>query len=629
MARLKNVIIEMDYTPDLQDAALNTRQERGPAAGFAAMGAPDAPALSSMPGFRLDAEFGVVQVPAQAPGGGAGMDARETQAAIAPEQSTYIVRGVIDEDQLDYAAAAASAASARVFSDPVIEPCLICPGSPPLGNDATVARLLCVPSLASRRMDGFGVMVAVVDTGFNLAYLRSRGRTPIFDFAKSWVPRPGLIPGSMPVNHGTMCAFDATIAAPRATLLDIAVLASTRTGGSAMDGLLSDAVLAYSFLLRMFTQRRPGDPHSLVVSNSWGMFNPSWDFPVGHPGNYSDNPNHPFNRIVGSLNRAGADILFAAGNCGRDCPDGRCGGLVTGGIYGANSHPDVLSIGGVDTNKDRVGYSTSGPGHLVRPKPDICGYTHFQGSRVYPADGGTSAATPVVAGVLAAFRSRFPYDASDPLAAPANVRDIFRKTAEHRGAPGFNFDYGFGIVNGCKLAAMTRLTADVESEPVESSEAGWPDADHELAELEAEISVHEATDAGAWSGGSGTAAAQTPTASPAARQAEDAGGYGGAEAGAPSEPSYTAGAPEDESAGFEGEAAAPPPGCAQHVANLKRVIALANQNAALRRCLAYHVCKKGPKPDCSRTALQLVSSVNRILQTCPQFRIPFCKSIHA
>ena len=35
-----------------------------------------------------------------------------------------------------------------------------------------------------------------------------------------------------------------------------------------------------------------------MVSNSWGMFDPAWDFPVGHPGNYSDNPNHPFNIIV-------------------------------------------------------------------------------------------------------------------------------------------------------------------------------------------------------------------------------------------------------------------------------------------------------------------------------------------
>ena len=190
----------------------------------------------------------------------------------------------------------------------------------------------------------------------------------------------------------------------------------------------------------------------MVVNNSWGMFHPSWDFPVGDPGNYSDNPNHPFNRIVGALERAGADILFAAGNCGADCPDGRCRGVTAMAIYGANSHPQVLSVAGVDTSKQRVGYSAIGPGRLDRMKPDISGYTHFKGSGVYSADGGTSAATPVVAGVVAAVRSVFPYDPATPASAPAAVRNMLTKTAEDRGLVGYDFEYGWGIVNGCRLA---------------------------------------------------------------------------------------------------------------------------------------------------------------------------------
>ncbi len=107
-----------------------------------------------------------------------------------------------------------------------------------------------------------------------------------------------------------------------------------------MDGLLSDAILAYSVLLQMM--RTPEDQrpyHALVVNNSWGMFHPSWDFPPGHPGRYSDNVNHPFNVIIGSLAGAGADILFAAGNCGSDCPDGRCRGVTSGQITGASHIP--------------------------------------------------------------------------------------------------------------------------------------------------------------------------------------------------------------------------------------------------------------------------------------------------
>ena len=48
--------------------------------------------------------------------------------------------------------------------------------------------------------------------------------------------------------------------------------------------------------------------HSLVVSNSWGMFQRSWDFPPGNPGRYGDNPAHPFNIIVASLATAGAGL---------------------------------------------------------------------------------------------------------------------------------------------------------------------------------------------------------------------------------------------------------------------------------------------------------------------------------
>ena len=110
-----------------------------------------------------------------------------------------------------------------------------------------------------------------------------------------------------------MVAYDVCIAAPRCTLLDIALLQSQAQGPTIMSGFLSDAVLAYRHLLDiMLAPQRPGEGRSLVVNNSWAMFHPSWDFPVGHAGNYSDNPNHPFNRIVGSLERAGADIVFAA-----------------------------------------------------------------------------------------------------------------------------------------------------------------------------------------------------------------------------------------------------------------------------------------------------------------------------
>jgi subtilisin family serine protease len=259
-----------------------------------------------------------------------------------------------------------------------------------------------------------------------------------------------------------MCAFDAMIGAPECTLLDIAVLQSTAPGSTIMEGVLSDAVRAYAHLVAVASD--PAWPYSaLAVNNSWGMFHPSWDYPVGHPGNYSDNANHPFNRIVGTLERAGADILFAAGNCGRECPDGRCQGLTNAGVFGANSHPQVTCVAGVDTGRQRVGYSTSGPGRLMRSKPDVCGYTHFAGSGVYAADGGTSAATPVVAGLVAAVRTRLPYEASKQATHPAAMRWLLMRTADDLGTAGFDFDHGHGVVNGHKLATAVKILSVVKA----------------------------------------------------------------------------------------------------------------------------------------------------------------------
>ena len=156
---------------------------------------------------------------------------------------------------------------------------------------------------------------------------------------------------------------------------------------------------------------------------------------------------------MGVLEGLGADILFAAGNCGVDCPDSQCGGVTTKTIYGANSHPQVTCVAGVGVNKNRVGYSSIGPGRLTPDKPDLSGYTHFKGSKVYPADSGTSAATPVVAGVVAALRTQMSQDPTDPNTSPAAVRKILTTTANQTNNIGYSFDYDWGTVSGCNIAA--------------------------------------------------------------------------------------------------------------------------------------------------------------------------------
>ena len=441
----RRVIVELKHNKDLAEIAYSTAPVSEKTL--------DTGTVPKIAGVTFEKSFAPANVPAMTPR--TAMDVPYVSGgkfdlSFEPTDSTYVVRAELDETRIDDVRR--DGAVVGVYADVEIQPTIICPGDPPMGTDADVERLLCVPQMHRIGMNGLGVLVAIVDTGFNLAYLAAHGKTITLDAARSWVPNVGNVPGNAPVSHGTMCAFDTAIAAPQATFLDIQVLRSTATGPTPMSGVLSDAVRAYSHLCNiMVAPRRPGEHRSMIVSNSWGMFHPSWDFPVGDPGNYSDNPNHPFNRIVSALEQVGADILFAAGNCGRDCPDGRCQSVTANAIYGANGHPSVLTIAGVDVTKARVGYSTQGPGRLSRNKPDVCGYTHFRGSGVYTADGGTSAATPVVAGVVAAVRTKRPYALGNPAASPAAVRALMRSTAEDQGTAGFDFDYGFGVVGGCRL----------------------------------------------------------------------------------------------------------------------------------------------------------------------------------
>lgn len=407
--------------------------------------------VGTLPGLTIDPDFPPVQIPqVQTPTGAAPATAGQPSVfSFAPQHSSYVVRGTIPDGSAQAAALQAVTAHADVvgvFADPVIESTVICGGGPQ-GSHHDVGSRLSVPVLQKNGLDGAGVLLAIVDTGINSAHLAARGIRAQVDVARSWAPA-GVEsrPGRHAVGHGTMCAFDACIAAPAVTLLDYAVLLSTTAGGSGMAGLLSDAVLAYANLRKVLTDL-PQDRRAMVVSNSWGMYSPKWDFPPGHPGNYSDNPNHPFNVIVGSLVAEGADVLFAAGNCGRDCPDGRCAFGSTMSICGANSHPAVLCVAGVDVGQQRVGYSSQGPGRLSGMKPDISAYTHFSGSGVWPADSGTSAACPVAAGVLAAVRTRYPATRITP----AQMQALVKKTAEDRSTTGFDEDYGWGVIDPAAL----------------------------------------------------------------------------------------------------------------------------------------------------------------------------------
>jgi hypothetical protein len=402
-------------------------------------------------GFILDPSFPALPL--------ASADPNKISLAAATSTSAplFVARGTIEADKID--SVRSKSGGMQIFADPQVGLFPHC-GANPIEDRARVERLLDVATLASRKLDGSKVAIAIMDTGINLKHLKAAGVKAHLDKTVFWAPS-GIprTPGEYKVDHGTMCAYDALIAAPNATLLDFPILQSQTPGGSVMAGFLSDALLAYSFLHTAFSS--PSWKYrALVINNSWGMYHPSWDFPDGHPGRYSDNPRHPFNIIVGTMAQAGADILFAAGNCGKDCPDKRCQGVSKRTITGANALPDVLTLAGCDTTEDRLGYSSQGPAipGMGADKPDLTAYAHFLGSQAFGVgepDSGTSTACPVAAGCVAALRTKLPPTQTTP----AQLFTALRNTAAAPPHPGTSVksDYGAGIIRPIAAASSLGL----------------------------------------------------------------------------------------------------------------------------------------------------------------------------
>jgi len=383
-------------------------------------------------GVRFDETYHPVQVWRRIGGGDDPPAASGFNYGALGPAATYAVRvDADDEDAVERLRRDRRAEVVGVFADPAVSPfpSPYC-GASPIGATQDVARLLGVPALHRAKLTGRGVHVAVVDTGID------GSRIPV---AGGWAPTPGYVPGSSAPNHGTMVAYDVRIAAPDAQIFDYALLKSQAGTWAAF---LSDAIAAFADLVEQVNAA----PGRWVVNNSWGLFDRASDAPIGSPENYSANPDHPFNQVTGALVAAGADVFFAAGNCGADCPDPRCGAADTGAgasIHGANSHPEVVSVAAVTVTDRRLGYSSQGPGALYSRKPDLAGFSHFAGSGIYPADGGTSAASPVAVGVAAALRQAF---ATDRLA-PAQLKGLLQRTARDLNGAGWDYDLGYGVID--------------------------------------------------------------------------------------------------------------------------------------------------------------------------------------
>jgi serine protease AprX len=309
---------------------------------------------------------------------------------------------------------------------------------------STLRTLLGVNRVWNDGFRGQNIVVGIIDEGINGSFYPVIGG---FNRPNSTRPIGSAGIGS----HGSMCAADILVAAPAAKLYDYPFLGVPDSGG---------AMTMFQAVLDQ--RRRDGTPN--LTNNSYGFVGipPQAQYP--HHEVYDIN--HPLHRKIREVVASGCPTLFAAGNCGSNCPSSKCHPTGTGprrSINGSNSLSEVITVAAVNSRNERIGYSSQGPSFrapgFFQNKPDISSYSHFfgnfgpgrpAGGDANSFDNGTSAATPVASGVVALLLSAFPG------LTPQRLKNALIRGAVNIGAPGWDADTGFGVVNAAASYILLR-----------------------------------------------------------------------------------------------------------------------------------------------------------------------------
>jgi len=295
---------------------------------------------------------------------------------------------------------------------------------------SVIRRLLGVSRFWDEGYRGQNIVVGILDEGVNGEVYPVVGGFSRPDAARQ--------PGSASItSHGSMCAAGVLLAAPAAKIYDYPFLGVANSGG-----------MLTMFQAVLNQRRLDGTPH--LTSNSYGFVGrPSKEI---WPNHEVWDINHPVHRKVREVIASGAPAFFAAGNCGRNCPSSVChhSGIGPGqSIHASNSLEEVITVAAVNSRHERVGYSSQGPGIFFRQKPDLSAYSHFFGNfgpgrpagTAQAYDNGTSAATPVAAGLGALLFNAFPD------LRPDRLKEVLIRTAIDIGTPGWDGNTGHGVIN--------------------------------------------------------------------------------------------------------------------------------------------------------------------------------------
>ena len=260
------------------------------------------------------------------------------------------------------------------------------------------------PELWSQGVTGAGIKVAVFDTGVRSNHPHFRN----VEERLNWTDEPSLGDG---VGHGSFVA--GVIASHKACL-----------------GFAPDASL-YTF--RVFTNAQISftswflDAFNYAIQSNMDVLNLS----IGGP-DFLDQP------FVDKINELSANNVVIVSAIGNDGPS-------WGTLNSPADQPDVIGVGGIDNNFRTARFSSRGmttwelPYGYGRMKPDIVTFSvELRGSAkdVSPNGvagcrrlGGTSAASPVVAGAVALLASSIPYELRTCLLNPASIKQALVESA--------------------------------------------------------------------------------------------------------------------------------------------------------------------------------------------------------
>ena len=273
------------------------------------------------------------------------------------------------------------------------------------------------------QLDGSGVTIAVIDTGIDTSHPDLQGTVlDGVDFSTVGVPNGTSGVGSS-AFHGTMVA--SLIAgqgstgsgvigvAPKANLLAISI--GLGVPGSNTDDQIAQAV------------RWAVDHDADIINLSLTRNSQTW------PRSWDDAFSYAFeNNVL---------VVAAAGN--RTDQSSRPSAPAT--------IPGVVSVGGVTKDQQPAEASTAGLGVAISaPGEDLLGAYPGEGYRVWD---GSSAATPLVSGLLALMKQ------ADPKASANDLIERLLTSATDLGLPGYDANYGHGVINPV-AALASKATAD-------------------------------------------------------------------------------------------------------------------------------------------------------------------------